>query len=170
MILQKIENGLNRVVEPVSRVLTYIGAGILAVMMFLTAMDVILRYIFSRPIKGTFEITAFMMAIVVSFALAYCAVKKGHITVDILVMHLPRRIQAAVGIFGHFATLVFLTLVMWQCYEYIFTIYKSNTLATTLPIPYYPFVAATAMGLSAFYLVAIRDLVSYLRKALGHGV
>ena len=40
-----------------------------ALMMFITAADVLLRYIFNRPISGTMELTSYMMAVVVGFGL-----------------------------------------------------------------------------------------------------
>ena len=40
-----------------------VASFLLASMMFLTAIDVALRYIFQRPITGTYEIIEFMMAI-----------------------------------------------------------------------------------------------------------
>ena len=54
-------------------------------MMFLTATDVTLRYLFRQPIASAFELTGLMLAIVVVFGLAYAgtsSLKSGPITGD----------------------------------------------------------------------------------------
>lgn len=167
MILYKISKGLTVVVEPLSRVINYVGAGVLAVMMFLTATDVILRYVFNRPLKGSFEITSFLMAIVIPFAMAYCAVKKGHISVDILVTRFPKRAQAIVSSIVYLISLGLLSLITWQCFKYVFILYKANTLATTIPIPHWPFVIAVTIGIGVLFLVLLRDFFDYLSQAVG---
>ena len=63
MWLNKVTKFLNRVVNPLVRFTKNVAAGILALMMFLTALDVLLRYIFNRPISGALEITEFMISV-----------------------------------------------------------------------------------------------------------
>ena len=93
-MLIKVIHALNRVVKPLVRIISYSAAGVLALMMFLTAADVLLRYLFNRPISGTMELTSYMMAVLVGFGLSYCALKKGLITVEIFTSRLSPRIQA----------------------------------------------------------------------------
>ncbi|MFX0202441.1 MAG: TRAP transporter small permease subunit, partial [Candidatus Hodarchaeota archaeon] len=93
MVSSKASNSLNKILLPVSIVLQGVGAVVLAVMMFLTASDVTLRQ-FKLPIIGTDDITAFLMAILISFGLAYCTIKKGHVQVDFIVERLSIRTQA----------------------------------------------------------------------------
>ncbi|MDD4358053.1 MAG: TRAP transporter small permease, partial [Smithellaceae bacterium] len=47
-------------------------------MMLLSVTDVVLR-MFGKPIPGTYEQVGFLGAIVVSFALAFTSMEKGHI-------------------------------------------------------------------------------------------
>jgi len=84
MRLNNIIHGLKRVVNPLVRIIAFVAAGVLALMMFLTAADVLLRYIFNRPISGTWELTSYMMVVMVSFGLSYCALVKGLISVEVL--------------------------------------------------------------------------------------
>ena len=82
------------IVDPVSKIFNSIAAGVLTAMMILTGFDVTLRYIFNRPIPGSYEITQYMMPIVVVFGLAYCALEEGHVRVELLTSRFPVRAQA----------------------------------------------------------------------------
>jgi len=59
-------------------------------MMLLSTADVVLR-LFGKPIPGTYELVGFLGTVVVSFALAFTSIEKGHIAVEILVEKLPQR-------------------------------------------------------------------------------
>jgi TRAP-type C4-dicarboxylate transport system permease small subunit len=52
-------------VNLVSRWFNYLGVGVLTIMMLLTVSDVLLRFVFNRPILGTLELTEYMMVPVV---------------------------------------------------------------------------------------------------------
>lgn len=143
------------------------GSGILAVMMFLTATDVILRYFFDSPVKGAYELQSFMMVIVIALALSYTAMKKSHITVDIVLMRLPVRVRAVFDSVTALIGLALFVLVVWQSFKYVSTLAASNTLATTLPIPWYPFAAVLALGMVVFFIVMLRDLFAKLAEAIG---
>lgn len=168
-MLNKVHHTLSAAIDRLSSVLNSAAAGILAVMMFFTAADVGLRYVFDRPIKGSYEITSFMMSLVIAFALAYCAVRKNHISVDVFLLRVPQRIRAWLGCFTELVSLAFLALVTWQSIKYVIIQQQANTLATTVPIPHYPFIIGVSLGMAVFFLVMLRDFVDYLRRALGKG-
>ena len=73
-----------------------ISMGILSVVMFLGAADVIGRYSLDVPIKGAYEFSQAMLAAVILFSWAYVQSKKGHVSIDLLVVRLPHRVQAAI--------------------------------------------------------------------------
>jgi TRAP-type C4-dicarboxylate transport system permease small subunit len=166
MSLSKVATLLDAVAKALARYLNLVAAGILAVMMLLTVTDVGLRYFLSRPIKGSFEITSFMMAIVISFALAFCAARGSHIRVDVVVTHLPRRVQAVMATFNDLVTLALLSLIVWQSYRYVILLHKANTLSTVGHIPHWPFVVAVLLGMVVLALVSVKNLVADVRLVL----
>ena len=60
---------IDKVVSPLSKCLHWLGATLLFGMMLLTTADVILRYFFNRPITGSFELTQYLMVMIVSLLL-----------------------------------------------------------------------------------------------------
>ena len=70
MWLPRFASFLATIATPAARVTSGVGAGVLVLMMFLSAMDVLLRYFFNSPISGAMELTQYMMLIVVVSGLA----------------------------------------------------------------------------------------------------
>ncbi len=166
MWLSKAAVWLNRVVRPSSGVLHSVGVGVLAAMMLLTVADVTLRKVFNRPIVGSFDLTEYMMAIVVSLCLAYCAVNKGHVRVGLVVERLPQRVQAVIdSITGLFSFALF-SLITWQCFIYMKLLIASGLTSTVLYIPVFPFVGVVAFGSAWLSLALLVDFFEFLSQAV----
>lgn len=148
----------------ISRVLIAIGATILAMMMFLTALDVCLRYIFNSPLSGAFELVEYMMAVVVPFCIVYCAEERGHVAVELILAKFPKKIQTVVDVFTTLAAIAFTVIMAWQNFLYIGEVYDSNLTSSVLLIPAYPFVVPVALGISAFALMLLVHLVDMISK------
>jgi len=159
MEITRVITQVSRVIEPVIRIINGVGVGILAVMMFFTVMDVCLRYFLNRPFASSFELTEFMMGIIVAFGLAYTARLDGHIKVDILTSRLPQRTQAAISCLTHLVCVVVFILITWQSFAQARTLYLSGLTSEVLYIPVFPFVIMTGIG---FALLGLVFLINFL--------
>ena len=164
--MKKAEELSERVTRPVVSLLKIIAMGILFLMMMLTATDVIMRYVFNRPLTGAVEVVEFMMAVMVSFGIAYCALKGGHVSVDLIVMHFSKKTQAVIESITSCAALVFFILIAWQNVIYIQGQYLSKLKTPVLHIAIYPFVALVAIGLAALCLVLLLLFIKNLSEAV----
>jgi TRAP-type transport system small permease protein len=167
MWLNKFANALNIAARKISPVLHSVGLGVLAVMMFLTAFDVILRYVFNKPIMGAFELTEYMMAIVVAFSLAYCYVLKEHVTVDIVVNRFPQRAQAIIDSITSLIGFGIFCLITWQSGLQTKIQLDSGLTSAVLLIPAFPFVAVVAFGSAVLSLAILAFFFESLSKAAG---
>lgn len=167
MKLSGIVNKVDSILEHVANALHTFGSGILAVLMFFTVVDVALRYFFSSPIRGDYDISSFMMAMLIAAGLAAVALRRGHISVDVLTTHLPKRVQAGLSVFGELITLGLLSLMVWQAAKYGWMLYQSNTKAQAIPVPHYPFVWVVTVCLAVFALVVLRNLIGDIWKVKG---
>lgn len=167
MWLTKTANSLGKINSPLVNFLKNIAMTILAAMMFLIAMDVILRYIFNRPVTGAFELVEYMMAILIPFGIAYCALRNGHVSVDLVVSRFSRKTQSIVGSITTLLGLGLFLLITWHNIIYIKMNFASKLTSAVLLIPVYPFIAAVAIGSGTLCLVLVVDFLNYLSKALG---
>ncbi len=155
---------LTTVAKIISGVLIAIGATVLALMMFLTALDVGMRYIFNRPVSGAFELVEYMMAIIIPFCIAYCAEKRGHVAVEFILARFPKKVQITVEALVIFVAIVFAIVMAWQNFAYIGEVYDSHLTSSVLLIPTYPFVIPVALGIGAFALMLLVQLIELFSK------
>ena len=146
------------------KLMAYVAAGILALMMFLIMSDVILRYVFNKPIVGSYEIVQYMMAILTSFAVVYCAYEKGHVSVEVVYDHLSKNLQLILSFIISFVLFLILLLFSWQNIIYIKEIYNQRMMSAILYIPMYPFVAAVAISFVATCVVVFIDFIETVFK------
>ena len=130
----------------------------LILMMLLTAADVILRYIFNRPVRFAGELTEFLLVVVVSLGLSYCAIDKEHVAVDVLAGKIPKRLQGIFNCFTGLLTLGFFLLIVWRSFAEMHGLSKSGITSLVLYIPVYPFYGLVGVGFALFTLVIMMDL------------
>ena len=161
MGLSAIARSVNKTVSPVKGTFEAVAGTVLAMMMFLTALDVGLRYVFNRPIPGALELVEYMMAIIVPFALTVTAFSRAHIGVDLVMERFPKRFQLYTACFTHLITFVFYVVVTWRCLLNIGEQYDSGMTSAVLLIPNYPFVASLTV---AFALLSVITLLHFVEK------
>ncbi len=155
-----LERGIGRL----SLVLAAVAAVVLAFMMFLMVTDVFCRYLLNRPILGAFEITEFMMIILVFFSIARAQIKKAHISVDVLILKLPRRTQQIFQAIGSLLGLGLFSLMAWQMALHALRVYRAHQRSIDLGLPVFPFALMAALGTAIFCLTLI---VSAMNSAAG---
>ena len=166
MWLSKAADSLYKIIRPVSQVLHSVGIGVLMALMLFTGADVTLRYVFNRPIGGSIELTQYMMAIIVAFGLAYCAVVKGHVRVDFVISRFRQRTQAVINSITGLLGFGLFSVVTWQLFLYIKELFDSGQSSVVMLIPAFPFVAVVALGGAILCLVLLADFLDFLSQAV----
>ena len=138
----------------------------MVIMMGLIIVNIALRFVW-RPLLGIYEYVSFLGAIVVSFALAYCALKKGHIAVNLLVDHLSKRSQALIDSVIGIISLVLFGFATWQLAVYATDILTSGEVSATTKTPFYPFIYGVAAGFLMLCLALAVDLAKSILKVIG---
>lgn len=167
-MLDKAAHWVERFISPLNGVAHRVGLAVLFLMMFLTVGDVAGRYFFNRPISGTFELTNFMLALVVFFSIGYTQLRKGHISIDVVVSRFSPRAQAVIDSITYLFSLGLFSLVAWQSAVYANRLFEGHNVSGVLSLPIYPFVITVAFGSLLFCLVLLVDLLSSLAKVVKH--
>ena len=143
-----------KTIHLLSRLFAYAATGVLGLMMLLTVTDVFLRWVFNSPITGTTEITEFMMVIVVFPALAYCALSRRHIQVDLLVSHLPPRVQIIIDVLTLLIALGIYVIITWQTFLESMDVRTTTALLNLSQAPFY-WVLSISLTLFCLSIVAL---------------
>ena len=166
MWLNSIASFLNKIAYPISRAISRVGAGILALMMFLTAMDVLLRYFLNRPISGALALTQYMMVVIVVSGLGYCTVEKGHVRVEVFIERFPLKTQTILNVITSLLSLGLFVLITRQAVVYTGLLLDANLTSPVLFIPTFPFAIILALGTAVFCLALFAEFVYFLSKAV----
>lgn len=101
--------------ERVSNLLAVAGGIAVVLMMLHICADVIAKYVFNMPIKGTLEIVSnYYMVAVVFMPLAFVERKNAHIAVEIVSQHLPTRAQVFLVGLVCLVSIGFYAMFFWQ--------------------------------------------------------
>ena len=146
MKIERLNQRLEGVVHPITKLMSWVASVILFSMMLLTITDVFLRKVFSRSILGTVEVTEFMLVIVIFFALAKTEVSDGHVKVDLVISRFSERTQGLVDMITQFVCFLLSGLITWSTVVYSEKMRVSGEVSQDLWIPIYPFLYIVAAG------------------------
>jgi TRAP-type C4-dicarboxylate transport system permease small subunit len=168
MLLLKISQFIESKINILSRVLGITAICVLVVMMFFTVLNVVMRAFFNSPIPGDVELIEVGMVCVGFLSLAWCAIRGMHISVDLVVSFLPRRIQAGFDSFSYVIGLGIFMLLAWRSFLEGIANREMHNLSATLGFPIFPFYWATALGYGvlclAILILIVRSLSGIIKK------
>jgi TRAP-type C4-dicarboxylate transport system permease small subunit len=165
-VIRKFFRGAERVINAVSEVFGVVAVVVLICMMLLTVTDVVLRYFFNNPIQASAEITEYMMVIVGFLGMAWCALKGGHIKVDLIVGRFPQRGQAVVNIINALLIIGVCTLIGVRSLVEGFMAKQMGMASDITDIARYPFYWVIVFGYVLLFLAMLSILVQNIRKAV----
>ncbi|MFO7600403.1 MAG: TRAP transporter small permease [Candidatus Desulfacyla sp.] len=143
----------------ISSALAYVGACSLFGIMCLTTADVVGRYFFNAPILGVFELTEFMVLILIFSFLAYTQFTKTHVSVDLLIALFPKNFRIYIELFNHSLCLILMGLITYMGFSRALELVEFGEASPNLGVPLYPFVFFLVLGCIVMCIEYIRDLL-----------
>ena len=140
-------------------ILAGLGALALFAQMCLITADVICRYLFGSPITGVYEITEFMILIIIFSFLAPAQAAKRHVYVDLLVNRFPKRFQRAVTFVNHAICLLLMALITGMACQRALDLMQAGEASPNLGVPEYPFVFFLMLGAAVMCVEYLRDII-----------
>jgi len=143
--------------EIVNKCMDFVAGTVLVLIMLLTSLDVVLRYL-GYPIQGSYDMVSFGAAFVIGFALPKTSWDKGHITVDLLVEKIPNQ-KVIFDMVTRVMAIALFVIIGWNFIKLGASFVRTGEGTLTLGIPLYP--VAFALGISAFFecLALVGDMI-----------
>ncbi len=157
----------------IRRICTWMGiVGAVAVLFIqlMTTADVILRDVFTLPIRGTFELTEYSMAVVVFCAWGLAQVDNFHITVDVVARYLPGRVRAVIECLLLILVVALFLAGAWIGYDQTMVMVRRGAYSSVLAVPRWPFQAMVIVGFLSLSLALVKDILFAVVRALGKEV
>jgi len=136
------------------------ASAILLAMMLLTVVDVVARYVFSRPVRGAFEITELMLVVLIFAGLPLVSFSEEHAVMDFIDrvtgVHARQWLRRAVEA----ASAVFMFLMAWLMWTKADRIWAYRDATDVLRVLYGPFVYFMALTLALAGLIHLVKAVA----------
>ena len=110
----------------VSRFLSGVGGLTLVVMTLWTVVDVITRYLLSKPLQGSIDLVESTLVLVVFLALPECFRRDEQVTVDLVDHFISARSVQWLMLLSTFATTLFLVLLIYTGIQPFLDAWQSN--------------------------------------------
>lgn len=154
-----------------SQTLALIGFAGLLGLAVMTSLDVLLRWLAGTPIQGVNDVSAVVMAVVISACIPANLAMKQNISVEVFGSLAGGRAKNALGAFASLVTLIFIILVAWQIVPYTASLRTNGDRTWVLAWPVWPWwTAASVMMIFAAVVqlvVFLADLAALVRGGNG---
>lgn len=120
----------------------------------LTTLDVLLRWLFARPIPGVVDLVTLAGAVLLAACMPWIAASRGHIAIDALGRAAGPRAKRALDLFGAFVTFGFFAVLAWQYVGFAREMYETGERMPVLRWPVWPWWTAVAACIAFTALVA----------------
>lgn len=155
---------LNRWLDKTDYFFNMVSSITLFVLMFWIFTDVILRYVFNKPLPATMEITGeYFMVIIVFLALSHTQKLGAHINVEIVSEKLPEQVQKMIKLFSNILIIAMLAFAAYANFKLgLNYLERDIRSASVLAYPKAPAVLLISLG---FTLFTIRLLLESIQIA-----
>jgi len=136
-----------------------VGSAILLAMMLLTVTDVVARYVFSRPLRGAFEITELMLLVLIFAGLPLVTFADEHAVMDFIDRLLGPRGQGWLERGVQLVNAGFMFLLTWLVWRKADRIWAYRDATDVLRIVYGPFVYFMAVTLALACVIHLYKVI-----------
>lgn len=137
-----------------SRVAVWVGGALTIASVLLISYDVIVRRLFGITVGGADELSSYAFAISTSWALAFTALDRANVRVDVIYQYFPVRISALLDWIALVALGVFSVYLTYYAYDVAMTSWTENAAANTpLATPLWVPQSLWVVGLGWFSVV-----------------
>lgn len=148
--------------ERIERVVGVVASVLVFLLMLLTFVDVMGRYIFNAPLRGASEMTEILLALIIFMILPQVAVRGLHITIDLIGHLMADRLIMVLEIISAITSAAMFIVIGWQIWVVGDKARSYADITSTLEIPLAPifYVLAVMAFLIAFaFLINIPKLL-----------
>jgi C4-dicarboxylate transporter DctQ subunit len=158
---------LRRILGRLETALNLLASTILFGLMFYVTAEVVMRYLFNRPLPGHLELTQLFIAPAVFLALSYVQEYRGHVGMDLLVERLSRRRRAAVDAFVLLVALATFVVITWFSWTSAWMSWEMGDVTPTAYLSTWWSKMAVPVGSALLCVRLVLQVVESVRVALG---
>lgn len=154
-------------VHRLSRVLVWIGGGLILFSAVLVTFEVFTRKFLNFSIAGADEISGYAFGVATTLGLAFALFERAHIRVDALFLLLPRGVRVGLNFFGLAMLIGFVSIATWSAWSMVADTLQHGSrsitpMRTPLALPQIPWLAGWLFFVACGALLFVGSLYAVL--------
>jgi TRAP-type C4-dicarboxylate transport system permease small subunit len=145
-------------------ILAAVAALFLAAMVLLTVADVVLRALFSYPLRGMLELIELGLACTVFLGLPAVFLRRGHLVVDVIDQLAPPSLVRVLDLVGALVSFGVLAVMAWQMLPVARSMYEFGDVTSDLSIPKIYYWIPVLLGVLASAAATLAVIVRWRRR------
>ena len=158
------------VTTKISRIIALIGLAGLLVLASATVLDVLMRWIFNKPIVGLNDTYSMFAAIVIASSFPLCIAERGNVTIRFMGKLLGPRTSDVFEAFGNLVACIIFSLMTWQLWLYTDQLLEDGETTWILSWPVSPWwrmiTILVMVNVPVTLVMAIASIRSAVKKKL----
>jgi len=146
-----------------TRVISLVGLVGLLTLSGITVFEVLVRWLFSFPIQGVYDISGLVVTIVIAACFPVVSAERRHIAVRLTDSLFSARVNNLLEAFGELVSMLIFGLMTWQLWIYANELTSSNQTTWMLLWPLAPWWRAATILLAFCFPIHLINLVSTLK-------
>lgn len=131
----------------------------LLLIMLLTVADVLMRYLFVKPITGAVDVSTFLLVLLITMGIGYTQAQGRHIGVEVIVQRLSTRSQRRLRAFFLVVALVLFALMTWAAARSALqSLQQREFWFSAIRFPAWPVKASLFAGFLLLWIELLREL------------
>ncbi|WP_372656499.1 TRAP transporter small permease [Hydrogenophaga sp.] len=152
-----------------SRLLTGVAGIALLVMTLWTVVDVLTRYLLSKPLQGSIDLVESTLVLVVFLALPECFRREEQVVVDVVDHLIPAPAVEYLKLFAAVATLLFLVVLGYTGMQPLLDAWQFGDRKPDLPVPIFALLGVIQVAIAVSVVVLGRKLFVQLKRVVQGG-
>jgi len=141
-------------------------------MVIIVTIEVVARYVFNRPTIWSWDISIQILALLTALGAGYALLQGSHVRVDVLVSHLPHRVNVLIDLVMSLLFFFGVGLLMWWFRQEVWkSVAMREVYESLFAPPLYPLKVVVFIGICLLLLQGlakfIRDLIIITHPRLG---
>ena len=148
-------------VKLLSKGTNWIAASAMLILMASICVAVV-AHVCRHEIYGALELGTLLAVIIAAFAVADAQVEGAHVSVEVLMQRMPKRIQLITSVINSLLLAVLSVIVSWQCIVTGSKLLQAKAESVALGFPFYTLYYGIAVGFAILGLVFLVEVLRLL--------
>jgi TRAP-type C4-dicarboxylate transport system permease small subunit len=137
-------------------------------MMLITVYDVTMRFFFSKPLYGVYELVGMILVLTSTFGMALCQKDRSHITITLITDMLPLGLKATSEVFALLMSFICYGIITWQMFVDTIDFFASGIggLSADLGLNWGYVSAVFVIGSFVFTIVLLMQFIKSVDKLI----